>query len=156
MEAVRAQIIPKPFPSGSGSGSHLPQLGLLWTCIGLPDSVFPELCLLLIPTLWELGSVFQSRLKGCVLHQVLLLVGSAGHLAFLAPCGCEDAFPYPLPSRQYTIRQNLSTVSQRAYWSCFTNREMEAPRSHNLSEVMAGRAGRALKTPLNPSCMSSD
>lgn len=155
MEAVRAQIIPKPFPSGYGSGSHLPQLALLWTCIGLPDCL-PELCLLLVPTSWELGSVFQSRLKGRVLHHVLLLVGSAGHLAFLAPCGREDAFPYPLPSRQYTIRQNLSTVSQRVYWSYFTNREMEAPRSHNLSGVMAGRAGRALKTPLNPSCMSSD
>lgn len=60
---------------------------------------------MLIPTLRELGSVFQSRLKGRVLRHVLLLVGSAGHLALLAPCGREDAFPYPLPSRQYTIRQ---------------------------------------------------
>lgn len=73
MEAVRAQMTPTPSPGSSGieSGSQRPQLSLLWTCIGLPDSAFAELCLLIV-TLWELGSVFQAQLKGCVLHQVFL------------------------------------------------------------------------------------
>lgn len=70
----------------------------------------PEPCLLLIPTLWELWSVFQSRLKGRVLHHVLLLVSSAGHLAFLAPCGREDAFPYPLPSGSTQLESQHSVT----------------------------------------------
>lgn len=157
---------PKPCPSASGTDRLAAlRFTLPWTYLELPDSAFAELCLLIATpsapwNTWELESVFQARLKGAVLRQMFrdhpcidpvcffpvpVLWGFRQALGFSAPHGCEGPFP-TLPSRHCTFRHNLITVSQRRYWSYFTDHGTEAPRGYVACQKSWERT-RELPTP---------
>lgn len=101
-----------------------------------------------------------ADVPGSPLYRPSLLLSSARALAvppgtwLFQPPKDVKRLSLPLPSRHCTFGHNLITVSQRGYWSCFTDHETEAQRGYiTCQELWTVELGEDSRTP-NASCMT--